>query len=602
MKNRIKDNIDNYLNASYAPYAILVNGKWGSGKTYYFQEEFTLAEDKKKIYVSANGISSTEELAKEILFQRYVNGNKEGTERNLVDIGKTAGIGLINHLTKGVIDSEKFVEQALKLIKLNKNDVLILDDIERIKDPLDYETLLGFVSRNFLEKENAVKVILIANEEFLSKREDSKYYFKIKEKTIWRTLNYQTEIPAVFKRLASNFKDIKTSLLQNEELIIKLLSRYKIQNLRTVLFFFGVLEFIQKKTNKNIFEQDSLGILLNSTLIICNEYKEGYLSSNSEGFAYLRTESPVVQFEYDFEGIDLFDKKEKDEKNPEQERQNKLAQYFSSKYLFPNEPKYKFIESLIKYVQTSDLDVPELINEIDLLNKDIITETEETRLLNSLSDISKLDTEEFEETWNQIIDAISKDLYDYHELEFILYTYGKYSKWLDFPRNQEFQDALNQAIPKSELSERKRYNPYYGFKLEIKEESEIFTRMIVVLEDRSQVLLRNSRKDELERLLLNLTIEEPINFVSLGNFFANASQEKIGELLEVIVSNAKRTSDFSRTLYDAKREFRMHRTSTHFERNVTHFRSTLKERIQERTPQSLSLIGIERVFDEYIMN
>ena len=69
MRDSIKNNIDDYLNASYAPYAILINGKWGSGKTHYFRKQFSIDDSRTKIYVSSNGISSTAELAKEILFQ-----------------------------------------------------------------------------------------------------------------------------------------------------------------------------------------------------------------------------------------------------------------------------------------------------------------------------------------------------------------------------------------------------------------------------------------------------------------------------------------------------------------------------------------------------
>ena len=508
----------------------------------------------------------------------------------------------MQHFSKGLIDSEKFVEQALRLLKLSASDVLIIDDIERIKNPLDYETLLGFISRNFLEKENAVKVILIANEEFLSQRKDSEYYFKIKEKTIWKTLNYKTDISSVYDNLTSHFTKIEHHLHKQKDLTIKLLTKYKIENLRTILFFFGVLEVIAEKTGFNIFKQESFEKVYNSILIICNEYKSGFLYSNDSSINYLKTEIPVVQFEYDFEGIDLFDKEDKAEIKPEKEEHNKLVQYFSKRYLYPNKPNYKFIKSLIHYVQTSNLDDIALVDEINLLNKEIIAETDESKLLNSLNDISLLDNDRFISNWNEIIEAISKECYDFHELEFILYTFGKYSKWLDFPQDDEFQRVFREVIPKSKLSSQNRYNPYYGFKTEIMEDSEIFRLLVELVDDRSQNLLRNSRKKELESLLRNLTIEEPINFVSLGNYFANASQDKIKELIEVITSNAKRTSDFSRILYDAKREFRIHRSSTYFSRNVEYFLSNLEESIDDRTPQSLSLIGIKRVFEEYIMN
>ena len=70
--DHLKTIFTNYLDEPKTQYAILINGKWGSGKTYYWKNELKeLAESKefKTIYISLNGVSNTKELEQSIFYK-----------------------------------------------------------------------------------------------------------------------------------------------------------------------------------------------------------------------------------------------------------------------------------------------------------------------------------------------------------------------------------------------------------------------------------------------------------------------------------------------------------------------------------------------------
>ena len=43
-------------------FAIMLSGSWGSGKTHFIKNEFINKDSEKYIYISLNGVSSTDEI------------------------------------------------------------------------------------------------------------------------------------------------------------------------------------------------------------------------------------------------------------------------------------------------------------------------------------------------------------------------------------------------------------------------------------------------------------------------------------------------------------------------------------------------------------
>ena len=75
-KGEIVKAIRDYVNNDKANYAVLINGVWGSGKTYLYEHELKKeilktengkSNRKANIYISLYGITSVEQLSKELL-------------------------------------------------------------------------------------------------------------------------------------------------------------------------------------------------------------------------------------------------------------------------------------------------------------------------------------------------------------------------------------------------------------------------------------------------------------------------------------------------------------------------------------------------------
>ena len=71
------ESILDYIRADYTDYAIMINGEWGSGKTYFWNNKIRKKIDSmnfngKKyttIYMSLYGISNLEEISKKIFIE-----------------------------------------------------------------------------------------------------------------------------------------------------------------------------------------------------------------------------------------------------------------------------------------------------------------------------------------------------------------------------------------------------------------------------------------------------------------------------------------------------------------------------------------------------
>ena len=71
------ESILDYIRAEYTDYAIMINGEWGSGKTYFWNHKIkpkieAMQVNGKKltpIYMSLYGISNLEEISKKIFIE-----------------------------------------------------------------------------------------------------------------------------------------------------------------------------------------------------------------------------------------------------------------------------------------------------------------------------------------------------------------------------------------------------------------------------------------------------------------------------------------------------------------------------------------------------
>ncbi|WP_066298158.1 P-loop NTPase fold protein [Bacillus sp. FJAT-29937] len=179
----IIESILNYVKKPNTNYAVMLNGSWGSGKTYFWNhvlsekiENLETEEDKKisTIYVSLYGIKNLDEIAKQIFFESYVLKNKKVKEiaeshvgKRITQFGKAA-ISIAKNFDIPIVD--KLLETNIQIDFGNltnlKNCVICFDDLERAN--IDITDVLGYIN-NFVEQDN-IKVIIISNEKEISEK------------------------------------------------------------------------------------------------------------------------------------------------------------------------------------------------------------------------------------------------------------------------------------------------------------------------------------------------------------------------------------------------------------------------------------------------
>jgi hypothetical protein len=221
-----------------------------------------------------------DEISEQILFRNiYVKKELEDNPKLKLGFGiaKQVGKALLEKYTGyDADDAKQQYQDLLDLASVSTDKVVVIDDVERIKEPLNIKELLGYVSRNFTE-ENSIKVILIMNEAELTKILDNPEidYLSIKEKTIWQTVEFRVNYELIYKELANKYNKADSGfLLKNKELIAKLLKEYQVYNLRWVLYFFSIVLEL-KRYREDLFTDKYREVILNTVLILCIEYKRG---------------------------------------------------------------------------------------------------------------------------------------------------------------------------------------------------------------------------------------------------------------------------------------------------------------------------------------
>jgi len=188
--------IINYMTTDLSnPYALMVNGDWGCGKTYHILNKvkpiIEKETSKKCIYVSLNGVSSIEQINELITLERLglsvSDNDKFGKlKRSILQAG-TTGAKILGRYFK--VDGKDFKGFELDDFIEMPNCFYIFDDLERISPNLPVSEVLGYINSNYIEHQK-YKTIIIANEGEIK----DKNYSREKEKVIGRTIEFRKDI------------------------------------------------------------------------------------------------------------------------------------------------------------------------------------------------------------------------------------------------------------------------------------------------------------------------------------------------------------------------------------------------------------------------
>lgn len=187
--NRVIETLTRYIETDIEPhYAIMLNGAWGCGKTYFVREKWLKNLKKKEKYsiitISLFGLKNVEELNEEIARSKIIFEEQiENNETSHVVLDKSKEL-TNNNIFKGVSSiANKLFESK---VGINFNDmtkmftrdwlsenkdgitkILILDDLERAK--MDLIEIFGFIS-SYIES-TGLRVIILSNDTEIKKTE-----------------------------------------------------------------------------------------------------------------------------------------------------------------------------------------------------------------------------------------------------------------------------------------------------------------------------------------------------------------------------------------------------------------------------------------------
>lgn len=297
IENQINQAIEDYLLTEDTSYALMISGKWGCGKTFYWKNTISPEIIKKTksvndtdnakfyrpIYISLYGIEYVEEISKRIFLEMIPKtGNSKAS-----GILKIIGCKMVSSASSFFNLSDLSLDiDEIKTIYDLKNYVISFDDIERIGGDINLlNKILGFI--NYLSEHDSIKVLLITNEDELNEKFKKKWK-KSKEKIVNQTVPFSVDYDNIIIRLIdtfNKFQDYHKFLTENSSLVIKAFKLSDSNNLRTVKYslerFLKLFQLFYKN-NEHEFIKTYGRNLLYYTMVISFELKKGKIDKEDK--------------------------------------------------------------------------------------------------------------------------------------------------------------------------------------------------------------------------------------------------------------------------------------------------------------------------------
>ena len=301
-----------YLTKDKTKSAIMLTGPWGTGKSYYIQNELKPFLEKKEngghscVIVSLYGLKDTAEISKSIYLGTRMKFLTAASEKSttVTFAGETIIKGIAGAFGVDLSVSERSLKRLYASVNLT-GKLVVLEDLER--SGIDILEVLGYV--NNLVEQDGVKVLLVANEEELIQYTPLKVstkadldrtemldritghrdrlftdstiaYLKVKEKTISDTIEFEEDYQTAIREIVQMFDNETLNKFSTIESIIDILdimSHCQSYNLRSFIFacqktndifssldekylsdenfvqavFIGILSFVLKQKNGN---------------------------------------------------------------------------------------------------------------------------------------------------------------------------------------------------------------------------------------------------------------------------------------------------------------------------------------------------------------
>lgn len=273
-----------YLTEDKTKSAIMLTGPWGTGKSYYIQNELKPFLEKKEngghscVIVSLYGLKDTAEISKSIYLGTRMKFLTAASEKSttVTFAGETIIKGIAGAFGVDLSVSERSLKRLYASVNLT-GKLVVLEDLER--SGIDILEVLGYV--NNLVEQDGVKVLLVANEEEIikyelgnkvigrRKKEEieeeieeekrlheafdvpfenkgeivqcrlSEDYLRLKKKTISDTIEFKEDYQTAIREIVQMFDNEtlnKFSTVESIKDILDIMSHCRSYNLRSFIF------------------------------------------------------------------------------------------------------------------------------------------------------------------------------------------------------------------------------------------------------------------------------------------------------------------------------------------------------------------------------
>lgn len=548
-----------YIRADYTDYAIMINGEWGSGKTYFWNHKVRNKIESMKInrkqyttiYMSLYGISNLEDISKKIFIE-----TTQLMDKNLRKYMNSHGQTTIPEYAKTGLDMANFFGVTQNGDKLDyskffstDDKILCFDDLERAN--VDVIDILGYIN-NFVEHDH-IKTIIICNEKELSTKiknsnlemktfiatylldkegdltktekpmvekikdkieyvfDKANEYERIKEKLIGETFEYDPEFNYIINGLLmryENYPELIRFLRENTGLIISTFNKSGTRNLRILKHALNDFKKIFDMVNKNYPKTSNkvMQTMLIFTIAISFEIKAGKITKekftniqNNEEYKSILVSSRVLSDNRQF-----------------------YIKEFDNNYYYNFKAEYRFFKFIEKYIRTRIFDMKIFKNDMEVIINTVDVENLPAYKRLLTEEYWKIPDDEFGLAIDNILDNVKNG-----ELELIdivkLYAYFSYFTKKELIRydiktiKNIFFDGMNIASLKSNYCEN------------VQEELEKITVDGEMNEDMNEILkhftnLNNSLKEKMysqkaEELFKNIPMKMEVFYDILDKEF-----------------------------------------------------------------------------------
>ena len=439
------ESILDYVKSDYTDYAVMINGEWGSGKTYFWNNKIrnkinSMQVNGKKlttIYMSLYGISNLEEISKKIFIE-----TTQLMDKNLRKYMNSTGQTAIPEYAKTGLDMANLFGVTQNGDRVNYADffstddkVLCFDDLERAN--VDVIDILGYIN-NFVEHDH-IKTIIICNEKELSTKlkssnlemktfiatylldkenklttndvpmaekinttmdavfDKANDYERIKEKLIGETFEYQPEFTYIINGILMRYErypDLIRFLRGNTALIISTFEKSGTRNLRILKHALADFKRIFEITMKSYPNTNNrvLQAMLIFTIAVSFERKAGKITKD-------KLENIMDNDEY--KSIVVSSKVFMDN------RQLYIKE-FDNNYYYNFKAEYRFFKFIEVFVRTRIMDMKTFKRDMEDVERteDVFNIPGYKRLLND--EYWKISDAEFPKVIDDVLDTVKK--------------------------------------------------------------------------------------------------------------------------------------------------------------------------------------------------